>query len=101
MRHQAILYELATGRVRAVLDPERDTTPEEVVALLPAEAGHATLAYAKRGRERLPHESPADYAKNAGDRLHEWQAAVSAHTGLIPDGLHPEVEAHVRSVLKR
>lgn len=86
MRHQAIQYDKNTGQIRQVLDPERDMTPEEVVTLLRPEPHEAVIAYPK----------DPDPKRN---RYHEWQEHVTRHTGKLPLGLHPDIEAHVRARL--
>jgi hypothetical protein len=68
---QVIVYSVATGRVRRVIDPQGAL---EDVALLVKHAnvgpGEAGLVYIKQG---------------AGlDQRQSWQAAVTAHTGLTP-----------------
>lgn len=68
---QVIIYSLATGRVRRVIDPQ--VVVPNVVAFLAqagAVAGEGTLAYTKVG--------------NGQDTLNAWQAAVNAHTGKDP-----------------
>ena len=66
MAVQAIIYSIATGRVRRVLDPQANVP--NVIAFL-AQAG------AKTG------ESVMVYTKTGADSIITWQAAVNAHTG--------------------
>ena len=69
MAIQAIVYSIATGRVRRVVDPQANVP--NVIAFLAqakASAGEAVLVYNKQG--------------NGADTLPAWQAAVNAHTGL-------------------
>lgn len=69
MAIQAIVYSIATGRVRRVVDPQASVP--NVIAFLAqagASAGEAVLVYNKQG--------------NGADTLPAWQAAVNAHTGL-------------------
>ena len=71
MAIQAIVYSVATGRVRRVVDPQANVP--NVIAFLAqakANAGEAVLVYNKQG--------------NGADTLPAWQAAVNAHTGLTP-----------------
>lgn len=73
MAIQAIVYSIATGRVRRVIDPQASVP--NVIAFLAqagASAGEAVLVYNKQG--------------NGADTLPAWQAAVNAHTGLTPAG---------------
>jgi hypothetical protein len=69
---QAIIYSVATGRVRRVVDPQANV-PDVIAFLNSAGAGlgEAVLVYTKTG--------------NGQDTLIAWQAAVNAHTGLNPD----------------
>lgn len=68
---QAIVYSVATGRVRRVVDPQVNV-PNVVAFLAQAKAGagEAVLVYTKQG--------------NGLDNLLSWQAAVTAHTGVTP-----------------
>lgn len=85
MRYQAIQYDPATGRIRQVLDPERDMAPEDVVKLLSPE----------------PHEAVFAYAKQVGqNRLHEWQCAISLKHGVYPAEIHPAIEDYILRAAK-
>jgi len=66
---QAIIYSVATGRVRRVIDPQANV-PNVIQFLARAGGllGEAVLVYTKIGQ----------------DDLNAWQAAVNAHTGRIP-----------------
>jgi hypothetical protein len=66
---QAIVYSVATGRVRRVLDPEA-AVPNVLTFLAECGAGtgEAAMAYTKQG--------------NGLDTAVSWQAVVNAHTGL-------------------
>lgn len=68
---QAIVYSIATGRVRRVVDPQANV-PNVIAFLAQAKAGagEAVLVYTKQG--------------NGLDNLLSWQAAVTAHTGITP-----------------
>lgn len=69
---QVIVYSVATGRVRRVVDPEVNVP--NVLAFLNQvhiAPGEARLLYNKVG--------------GGADTLPAWQAAVNAHTGLSPD----------------
>src|SRR6266436_1448057 len=72
MAIQIIVYSVATGRVRRVIDPQA-VTPNAIAYLnqVAVTAGEARLLYAKQG--------------GGADTLSAWQAAVNAHTGLNPD----------------
>lgn len=83
---QVIVYSVASGRVRRVLDPEVNVP--NVIAFLnqvPIAAGEARLVYNKAG--------------SGADHLGAWQAAVSAHTGLIPSPLHQALAAQVQAAV--
>ena len=69
MAIQAIVYSVATGRVRRVLDPKA-SVPNVLAFLAQAGAGtgEAVLVYTKQG--------------SGADTAIAWQAAVNAHTGL-------------------
>lgn len=71
---QAIVYSVATGRVRRVVDPQANVP--NILAFLAsvaAKAGEATLVYTKQGA--------------GADTLPAWQTTVNAHTLLDPDVL--------------
>lgn len=72
MAIQVIVYSVATGRVRRVIDPQA-VTPNVIAYLnqVTITAGEARLVYNKQG--------------SGADTLLAWQAAVNAHTGLAPD----------------
>lgn len=81
---QVIVYSKVTGRVRRVVDPQA-AVPNVLQFLAQAGAGtgEGTLVYNLVG--------------GGADNLGAWQAAVSAHTGLIPTPLHPAILAQVQA----
>lgn len=71
MAIQLIVYSVATGRVRRVLDPQK-VVPNVVQFLAQANlrAGEAAMVYTKTG----------------ANNISAWQAAVNAQTGKTPSG---------------
>lgn len=71
MSVQLIVYSVATGRVRRVVDPQA-AVPNVI----------QFLAQAKLG----PGEAAMVYTKTGTDNVIAWQAAVNAKTGKTPTG---------------
>lgn len=108
MRYQAIQYDPATGQIRQVLDPHLDldkatgrlveipgvVVGPEVVKLLNPEAHEAVHAYLKR---TIPCQKACCPGNVGLNRYHEWQEEITRITGKIPEGLHPDIVAHVRA----
>ena len=71
MAIQIIVYSIATGRVRRVVDPQEDV-PSAIAFLAQVRitTGEACIVYNKQG--------------NGLDTLLAWQAAVTAVTGITP-----------------